>query len=225
MDFAQIIAILSTLVVFVVSALLAAFLTKLYIDDRKNISYLVWAAALRFFSISVILEILFSFGVYSDFLVKIYLFAAAMPLLVFSAGHIQFIRSEKAKQAYYYCISALAFILLGALFVSNISNPITNYVVHANLPLLALIPASIIAASSSIVLFYIGIKEYMSRKDLKILAIIPGALAFWGANFYSFSYSPILLYYFEILGIMLIWLGIAGLSPKRKSKSKGSQRL
>ena len=111
MHIAQLIAIGFTLVRFVINALLALFLTKFYIKD-KSISYLIWSSGFRFFAIAVLLELLFAFGVYSSFVCSVYLFSVAMPLLAFSMGHMQFVKSKKLKQSYYYYCIAISLVLL-----------------------------------------------------------------------------------------------------------------
>ena len=221
----QIISLVSTLVIFVVSALLAALLTRLYADDKNNISYLVWSAGLRFFSVAVILEILFSFGVYSDFLAKVYIFAMIMPLLAFSIGHIQYVKSEKTKQAYYYYSTFTAFFLLGSLLTSNIGNWSSGYAVYGSLPFVPLLFAAIIVVSSSIVLAYMSISSYISGKRAASLLIIPGAMVFGFINTVHISGPAMLAYYLELFGIMLLWLGIAGISRNKKSRTTAHQRM
>ncbi len=206
----QLFAILSTIIIFVVNALLAMMLARFYIKSRKSISYLIWSSGLRFFAIAIILEIFFAFGIYSDFLAKVYLFAISMPLLAFSIGHIQFVKSSRKKKYYYYYSIACTLLLLYALFSSNIGNIYNNYTLYGNLPIFAFIPSLIIALSSSLVLFCVAIIHYAKKKEKKMLAIIPGVIVFCAVNVFHFQILQLFTYYVQLLGIMLIWLGFIG---------------
>ena len=218
----QLPAIVSTILIFLVNALLALLLTRYYIQDKKNVSYLLWSAGLRFFAIAVILEILFAFGVYSDFLVKVYLFTIAMPLLAFSLGHIQFVKSERIKKYYYYYCIAFAFFLLYALYTSNVSNLLTNYVVYGRLPQLVYLGSSILTLSASAVLFLVAFGLYSKRKEKLFLAIIPGVIVFWVANIIHIEISQLFIYYLDLLAIIFIWLALVGFTKIRKMQSVNS---
>ena len=43
-----------------------------------------------------------------------------------------------------------------------------------------------------------------------MLAIIPGVILFFLNDVVVAAVSPVLLYYYQLLGIILIWLGIVG---------------
>jgi hypothetical protein len=206
----QLFAIISTIIIFVVNALLAMLLARFYIQNKKNISYLIWSSGLRFFAIAIILEILFAFGVYSTFLAQVYLFAITMPLLAFSIGHIQFIKSAKIKRSYYYYSILFSLVLLYSLFSSSIGNIYNNYIVYGNLPLFPFVASLIITVSSAFVIFGVAISYYMQKKNPKILAIIPGVIIFSIVNILHLQILQLFAYYIQLLGVLLIWLGFIG---------------
>lgn len=216
MNSIQLFAIVSAIIVFLVNALLALLLTRFYLKDKKSISYLVWSAGLRFFAIAVILEILFAFGVYSDFLAKVYLFAITMPILAFSIGHLQFIKSSRPKKYYYYYLIALSLLLLYALFSSTMSSIFNNYIVYGSIPLFPFVVSLIITISSSVVLFYVAISYYIRDKNIKILAIIPGVIIFCIVNILHLQILQLFAYYMQLLGILLMWLGFVGFTKIRE---------
>jgi hypothetical protein len=206
----QLFAIISTLIVFVVNAMLAMLLAKFYIKNKKNISYLIWSSGLRFFAIAIILEILFAFGVYSTFLAQVYLFAITMPLLAFSIGHIQFVKNNRIKRYYYYYSVLFSLLLLYSLFSSSIGSIYSNYIVYGNLPLFPFVATLIITVSSAAVLFGVAISYYIKTKRAKMLAIIPGVVAFCIVNILHFQVLQLFAYYIQLLGVLLIWLGFIG---------------
>lgn len=206
----QILAIILALAIFLVNAVLAMLLARFYLKG-KSISSLIWSSGMRIFAIAALLELLFAFGVYSEFLAKVYLFAIAMPLLAFSVGHMQFVRSKAAKQIYYYYCTALAFILLYALYAASIGSIFNGYEIYGALPLSVTVMSLIIAASALAVLSFVALKDYISRKRLKVLAILPGAILFLLNNALHFAaMPPLMLYYSQLLGIALIWVGFVG---------------
>ncbi len=212
----QFIAIISTLVLFFANAALAMLLGRIYLKER-SISSLIWSSGMRIFAIAVLLELLFAFGVYSSFLGSLYLFAIAMPLLAFSIGYMQFIKSKIAKQFYYYYCIGLAFLLLYLVFSTSIDSIFQNYAIYGSIPFSISIISLLIGLSSIIVLSAIAIVYYMMKRNLKILAIIPGALLFFLNNVIHFAaLSPLLLYYYQLLGIILIWLGFVGFSSLKE---------
>ena len=65
----QSLALFSTGLIFVLSAILAAYLTMNYVA-KKTRSLLYWSAGMWVFAISVMLEIVFALGIYSQPLIK-----------------------------------------------------------------------------------------------------------------------------------------------------------
>ncbi|MGD0728949.1 MAG: hypothetical protein ABR981_02635 [Candidatus Micrarchaeaceae archaeon] len=215
---AQITTIVSTMFIFLVAALLSVLLTRFYLKNKKNVSYLLWSAGLRFFAIAVLLEIMFAFGIKSDFLIKIYLLTITLPILAISLGHIQFIKSEKLKKYYYYFCILAALFLIAALCVTNVSALLSNYIVYGKLSGLVYISSSIITLGASAVLFMVALLYY--KQDKKVLAIIPGIIVFWIVNIIHITISNIFIYYLDLLAIILIWLGIIGFTKIKEYKTK-----
>lgn len=212
MDHVQLYAIFSATALFLVNAILALLLARLYMLNRKSISYLIWSSGLRFFAIAIILEIMFAFGVYSDFLAKLYLFAVSMPLLAFSIGHMQFIRANSIKRYYYYYSIAISLLLLYTLVSSGTLGIYRDYVVYGSLPIQITLASVLLALSSCFVIFIVAISYSARKKDRKMLAIIPGVVAFLFINVIHLQILQMFTYYLQILGIIFIWLGIVGFS-------------
>ncbi len=212
----RLVSIVLTFAIFLANAVLAMLLARLYVKG-KSISSLIWSTGMRIFAIAIILELLFAFGVYSGFLARVYLFAIAMPLLAFGIGHMQFVKSKRIKQAYYYYNIALAFILIYALYASNIGSIFNGYEVYGVLPLSVTVLSLVIAASALIVVSFVAVKDYVARKNPKVLAIIPGAVLFLLNDALHFATaSPLMLYYYQLLGIALVWIGFVGLVGVRE---------
>ena len=72
----QAIVELSTIVIFLLSAVLAVYLIRNYLRTRSR-ALLFWSTGLWLFALGVILEIIFAFGFYSELLISAYLFIVA----------------------------------------------------------------------------------------------------------------------------------------------------
>ncbi|HIH50504.1 TPA: hypothetical protein HA291_03570 [Candidatus Micrarchaeota archaeon] len=215
---AQLVAILFALLVFIVNAALAMLLARFYIKG-KSMSSLIWSSGMRMFAIAVLVELLFAFGVYSEFLAKVYLLAIAMPLLAFSIGHMQFVRSRKAKRAYYYYCIALVSILLYVLYTANIWGIFNGYEIYGALPLPVMAVSLFIAVSSLAVISFVSVRNYVARRRAKVLAIIPGAILFLAVDILHFAaLPPLFLYYCQLLGIALVWVGFVGFAGVKEYK-------
>ncbi len=181
---------------FLVNAVLALLLSRIYLEDRKRVSYLAWSSGLRLFAIAAIISIMFAAGLRSAFLGGIYRFAVTVPIAAFAAGFAQFSRNMKIKRPYYYAVSALAMALL----------------YFELYPLGAMATAAAVALSSValIPIVWESTAWFLRNGNPRALAAIPGSLAFVAVGMMRYSATP--SYYFsEVLAISLLWLGFAGM--------------
>jgi|GEM_PF-1409121 hypothetical protein len=212
----QLLAVISTLALFLANALLALLLTRVYLKDR-SISSLIWSSGMRLFAIAILLELLFSLNIYSDFLAKVYIFAIGMPLLIFSIGYMQFVKSAGAKRMYYYYCIAIAFLFLFVVAISKFGSIFQHYAVYGNFPIPVLAISLIIGVSTAAVSIAVALKYYRTKRNWKMLMVIPGVALFFLNNVVHLPFiSPVSLYYYQLLGIMFIWLGLVGFSNVRE---------
>ncbi len=181
---------------FLVNAVLALLLSRIYLQDRKRISYLAWSSGLRLFAIATIISIMFAAGLESSFLASIYRFAVMVPIAAFAVGFVQFSRSMRLKRPYYYAMSAMAIALL--------------YFELYPLGMMAAAVAVVLSAVALLSIISVSARAFLKDRNPKVLAAIPGALAFVAVGMMPYSASP--FYYFsEILAVSLLWLGFAGM--------------
>lgn len=181
---------------FLVNALLALLLSRVYLDDRNRVSYLAWSSGLRLFAIATIISVMFAAGLSSAFLAGIYRFAVVVPIAAFAAGYAQFSRGARIKRAYYYAMSCMSLALLyfelyplGAMAIA----------IGVALSLASVLPIALVSSM-----------QFRKAGDARALAAIPGSIAFASAGLLQYSASP--AYYFsEILAVSLLWLGFAGM--------------
>ncbi len=204
----QLIVLVSTFIVFVLSALLAVSLTVRYKKTNQR-SFLFWSIGMWLFVIGVLLEIFFAYGIYSQPLIAAYLFVVALLVEFLSLGSLQLVKSTKIRYPYYaYALLAAVFVLY-SVATTNIGNILSDYVVFGALPILVVISSSIATLPAAILIIAVAAKEYMQTKSKRLLSIMAGVIIVSVGGTLYIVQVPEFLYFVEFIGIFLLWFGFA----------------
>ena len=196
----------STLLIFFLTVPLASLMTYNYIK-KKGESRFYWSVGLWLFAFGVLIEVLFAFNIYSQILIKTYIFTVAILVAFLSLGSAVLLKNKKFFM--YYSI----FLILSAIFVeyslinSNVGNVLTNHVVFGILPVLVVISSSIMTFPAAAVLILTAVLSYRKTSSKKMLSIISGVVIVSIAGSLYIAHFPAFLYYSEFIGIFLLWLG------------------
>ena len=196
----------STLLILVLTLGLAIIMSYRYVRKRSN-PLLYWSTGMWFFAIGVLLEVIFAFGIYSEFLIALYLFIVVMVVESLAIGSMQLIKSIKLKSSYYIYSIITTVLLAYSLYASNIGNVITNHIVFGALPIFIVITSSIVTFPAAAILIAIAAISYLHRHSAKMLGIIAGVVVVSIAGTLYIAAIPAFLYYSEFIGILLLWLG------------------
>ena len=196
----------STLLILVLTLGLAIIMSYRYVRKHSK-PLLYWSTGMWFFAIGVFLEVIFAFGIYSEFLIALYLFVVAMVVESLAIGSMQLIKSIKLKSSYYLYSIITTVLLAYSLYASNIGNVITNHIVFGALPILIVITSSIVTFPAAAILIAIAAISYLHRHSAKMLGIIAGVVVVSIAGTLYIAAIPAFLYYSEFIGILLLWLG------------------
>jgi hypothetical protein len=207
----------STLVIFVLSSVLAVFLTRNYLQKQSR-SYLFWSIGLWLFSFSVIEEFLFAAGYYSQVLVASYLGTVAALVESLALGSVQLVRSTRIRSAYYLFSLASTIVLAYLLSTLTIGNVLVSYVVYGTIPLSIVVVSSAITFPAAVVLVATAALTYRKTKNSKMLSIIAGVVIVTIAGSLYIAQFPAFLYYSEFIGILLLWLGFFDFTSIRMRK-------
>ncbi|MGD0728940.1 MAG: hypothetical protein ABR981_02590 [Candidatus Micrarchaeaceae archaeon] len=208
MQNSQLLVIISTVVIFVLSLLLAISLTRKY-NKTKAKSLMFWSVGLWAFSIGALLEIIFAFGVYSSSLGDFYVFIVALLVELLALGSMELIKSSKLKKLYYIFAAVTTIALVYTVIATRIGNIVTNYVASGNPPLAVLYSSSVITFMASIILVFIAVLSYKRKKDPRMLSIILGVIIVVIAGTLYIASFPVFLYYSEFVGIICLWFGFS----------------
>ena len=196
----------STLLILVLTLGLAIIMSYRYVRKRSK-PLLYWSTGMWFFVIGILLEVIFAFGIYSEFLIALYLFVVVMVVESLAIGSMQLIKSIKLKSSYYLYSIITTVLLAYSLYASNIGNVITNHIVFGALPIFIVITSSIVTFPAAAILIAIAAISYLHRHSAKMLSIIAGVVVVSIAGTLYIAAIPAFLYYSEFIGILLLWLG------------------
>ena len=196
----------STLLILVLTLGLAIIMSYRYVRKHSK-PLLYWSTGMWFFAIGVFLEVIFAFGIYSEFLIALYLFVVVMVVESLAIGSMQLIKSIKLKSSYYFYSIITTVLLAYSLYASNIGNVITNHIVFGALPIFIVITSSIVTFPAAAILIAIAAISYLRRHSAKMLSIMAGVVVVSVAGTLYIAAIPAFLYYSEFIGILLLWLG------------------
>lgn len=200
------IVLLSTIVIFALTLVLALFMTYDYFRKRKT-SIIFWSMGLWAFAIGVVLEILFASGIYSQLLIKSYLFIVAFVVEALAVGSVLLLGNKRITQTYSAYVIISSVILIFFLAIENIGNIILHNVVYGLLPLYITLISSFVTFPAAVALIAISVYSYMKTANIKMLSIIAGVIVVSVAGTLYIAAFPAFLYYSEFIGILLLWAG------------------
>jgi hypothetical protein len=212
----QLPVLVATVVISVLTVVLAAYLTKAYLK-RRTTNYLFWALGLWVFAVSTVLEIVYAAGTYNAPLIDAYLVLVVILVELLALGSITSVKRSWIRKAYYAYVVAITLFTAYSVIATNSGKLLRDYVVAANPPLLVIVASSLATFPAAIVLIVMAIKGYLATKNVKLLSIIAGVIIVSIAGTLYIVSFPAFLYISEFLGILLLWFGFFSFG---KSKSK-----
>lgn len=202
----QIIVEISTIIIFILTFILAVYLTRNYlVKKRRNL--LFWSAGLWLFALGVIIETLFAAGVYNEFLIGAYLFIVALLVNALALGSVELFGNETLRRSYYIFSVITLILLLYTLLATNIGNLLINYVVAVPLSVFLTITSSLVTFPAAALLIVIAAVSFRKTGNKKMLSIIAGVVVVSIAGSLYIAQFPAFLYYSEFIGILLLWFG------------------
>lgn len=202
----QIAVVVSTLVIFLLTLVLAVVITLRYLK-KKSTSLMYWSAGLWTFAAGVLIEIFFALNVDSHFLIDLYLFLVVILVEFLALGSVHLLKSKRIIRYYTYFAIFAAILTLYTVIATQSSNIVINYVA-AGLPSLDVIISSTIATSvAAAIIVIIAVMSFIKKRNTKLLSIIIGVIVVSIAGSLYIASFPEFLYYSEFIGILLLWWG------------------
>jgi hypothetical protein len=197
---------ISTVIIFLLSIGLSIIISINFFRRRSK-SLLFWSTGLWFFSISSAIEIVFAFGIFSGILIRVYLFLVAILVEFLALGSVALLNNRRVYASYFYFNIAADILLIFSLSLTNVGDILTHGVVFGPLPILVTIASSIVTFPAAVLLVLISAISYRKTLNKKLLSIIAGVIVVSVAGTLYIAAFPSFLYYAELAGIVLLWLG------------------
>lgn len=199
--------ILSAVVIAILSLGLAFTLIRSYFK-KKSTAKLFWSLGMVAFAISTIIQILFSFGIYSTNLISLYLFLVVLLVLLFSLGSLQSFKNKKIHLFYYGYVTFVALLVIYSIVTSGIGNLLIGYVVAGLPPDFVIWTSSLATFPAAILIIVSAAIGYSKTKNVGLLSIIAGIIIVGIAGTLYISSFPEFLYISEFFGVLLLWNGV-----------------
>ena len=197
---------ISTVIILILSIGLSMIIS-LNLMRKRTVSLFYWSAGLWVFSISVAIEVAFAFGIFSGILINSYLFLVAIIVEFLALGSVSLLNKKRITDSYLIFNIAADIFLLFSLATNNVGDIITHGVVFGPLPILVTIASSIVTFPAAVLLVVISAVSYRKTRNKKLLSIIAGVIVVSIAGTLYIVAFPAFLYYAELAGIALLWLG------------------
>ena len=220
----EIIVFVSTIVIAILSGVLAAFMTYKWKNNKEVKSFGFWSLGLWIFTAAVLLESAFALNIYSEALIDIYLFLVVFLVESLAMGSMCLIKSNRIKVAYLVYILVIDIAMVIALQASVINNLIITYVVYGPLPLSVVTISSLGTFPAAFILVAVAALAYYKSKNKKILSIIAGTVVVSIAGTLYIAAVPEFLYYSEFIGILLLWFGFFSFGHGKNAKRVKRQK-
>ncbi|KQB35412.1 hypothetical protein [Acidiplasma cupricumulans] len=195
--------------VIIILLLTAGLTAVIFMKYQKNhgLHLLYWGLGLLVFVISVFLELLMAAGIFSRFLIDLYLFLVAILVDFLAMGSFALFGNKKYLNYYYLYTGLASIFLLITLIIYPVGKIIIHHIVFGPLPLMVVVSSSFVSFPAAFFIILIAALSYKKSRNIKLLSIIAGVIVVSIAGTLYIAAIPVFLYYAEFIGILLLWIG------------------
>ncbi|MGD0249776.1 MAG: hypothetical protein ABSB97_02645 [Thermoplasmata archaeon] len=178
--------------------------------DRHQV---MWAVGLGLGTAATLAELLAYVGVVSVVLLQSYVFFSAAIVGVLSLGTLRAFHRVRWNQAYIGYIGAtLALVAFYSFTTPMPTSMVTSGVISGNPPLSLLILSSLVTVPATIVLLSACVLSLRKSFRWRGLLMLSGACVLGAGGAFYIASFPVMLYYAEFVGIVLLFFGLVDFS-------------
>jgi hypothetical protein len=179
----------------------------------RAISQVAWGVGLGFGAAAMAVELLAYAGVVSSLLLQFYVFFSAAIVGVLSLGSARaFHRDWFAKTYTGYTVAAAALVAVFSFSTPMPTSMVTDGIVTGNPPLLLLVLSSFVTVPATVVLLTAAVLSLRRSFRWRGLLMVAGAAVLGAGGAFYIASFPVMLYYAEFIGIMMLFIGLVDLS-------------
>ncbi len=208
---------LSIAALSLVSLLLSLMLFKKY---RIKTSYAFWGMGVFLVFVTIMQEAIIYFGYWSEFFIQTYIFLIALLVGLISIGSVLLLKSKIYRYiwiVYVTLASLVTFYYSYTLLVPQsivVNGVIINNVV---LPVMDVVASSLLTIPAACVIIILALASFIKNKSYQPLLIALGVVIITIAGTLYIVNFPVLLYYAQFIGIVVLFFGFISLPKKNIS--------
>jgi hypothetical protein len=178
--------------------------------DRHQV---MWAAGLGLGTAATAVELLAYLGVVSSVLLQAYVFFSAAIVGVLSLGTLRAFHRVRWNQAYLgYIGASLAAVAYLSFTTPMPSSMVDAGVISGNPPLSLLVLSSLVTVPATLVLLTACVMSLRKSFRWRGLLMLSGACVLGAGGAFYIASFPVMLYYAEFIGIVLLFFGLVDFS-------------
>jgi hypothetical protein len=179
----------------------------------KNRHQLAWATGLGMGTAATLVELLAYAGIVNTFLLQAYVFFSAAIVGVLSLGTLKAFHRVNWNRAYIAYTGATLALVAGFSFTTPMpASMVDAGVIAGNPPLLLLTLSSFVTVPATIVLLTACVLSLRKNFRWKGLLMLSGAAVLGAGGAFYIASFPVMLYYAEFVGIVLLFFGLVDFS-------------
>jgi hypothetical protein len=205
------IAVSLGLLTLVLAALSARGFLRFVRDNNRH--QVMWAVGLALGTVATSLELIAYVGYVDLLLLQTYVFCSAAIVGVLSLGGVRAFHHRVATRAYVAYIGATLATVAAFSFTADLpASMVSGGVISGNPPLLLLVLSSLVTVPATAVLLWACVRSLRKNFRWKGLLMISGACVLGAGGAFYIASFPVVLYYAEFVGIVLLFFGLVDFS-------------
>jgi hypothetical protein len=178
--------------------------------DRHQV---MWAVGLSLGTAATAVELVAYVGFVSDLMLQLYVFASAAIVGVLSLGALRAFHRVRWNLAYVgYTSLSLAVVAFYSFTTRLPASMVKAGVISGNPPVLLLVLSSLVTVPATIVLLTACVLSLRRSFRWKGLLMLAGACVLGAGGAFYIASFPVMLYYAEFIGIVLLFFGLVDFS-------------
>ena len=173
----------------------------------------MWGTGLAFGAAAMAVEMVVYFGYVTVPLLQAYVFFSAAIVGVLSLGSAKSFRPGRFEPAYTAYTVGIGAVIAWFSFATPLPlGMVQNGIVVGNPPLLLIVLSSLMTVPATVVLLTAAVVHLRKSFRPKGLLMITGACVLGAGGAFYIAAFPVVLYYAEFVGIVMLFLGLTDLS-------------
>jgi hypothetical protein len=212
------------------AGLLSIVVLRRYLAQRKGF-LLAYAVGLILVTFTLIEEVFFYAGYWSQPLIQSYLFLVAALVGILSLGSAKIGLAARWFRVYSLYIVAMVAIAGWFTFTTYVPSSIIDAgVVTGNPPLAIIISSTLVTVPAAVLMVGVSVLGAIRQHKPQLLLIAAGIVVISAAGALYIVSIPVTLYFAEFLGVLLLFLGFIGVpigsrasAPRPASEASGGK--